>query len=186
MFVFALSAMAQERTVTGRHRSRTGAMPADYARQAAERLGFTVRITEFAKSADRFGRAPGVLLVDPDFLAGGGGSGDIDMTIAELPSWVLPVIVGDQATGPPSGHTRTFLEKSHRSYRRKPEIARRGLRGVSLLEFVALMPFLVTHAEREYLRHGPIQRWAARPGFRPRLADSSKPTESPVKENPDV
>jgi aminoglycoside 3-N-acetyltransferase len=172
--------------VTGRYPSHGGVLPADYARHAAERLGFTVRVTEFTQSGDQLGRAPGVLLIDPGSLAGSQGHRDFDATIAELPPWVLPVIVGDRSARQPPGEIRDFLEKSYKSYRRKPEMVRRGLQGVSLLEFVTLMPFLVTHAEREYLRHGPIKRSAPRDAFRPRLADSSKPADSPLKENPHV
>jgi hypothetical protein len=38
-------------------------------------------------------------------------------------------------------------------------------------EFFDLMPFLVTQAEREYLRRGPIQRSGPQEGSRLRLAD---------------
>jgi aminoglycoside 3-N-acetyltransferase len=172
--------------VTGRPPSHGGALPADYARQAAERLGFTVRVTEFTPLGGRRAHAPGVLLVDPGFLAASGEHGDLDAMIAELPPWVLAVIAGDRPADQPLGEVSVFLEKSYKSYRRKPPMVRRGFQGVSLREFVALMPFLVSHAEREYLRHGPIKRSAGRDAFRPRLADGSKPADPPVKENPHV
>jgi aminoglycoside 3-N-acetyltransferase len=160
---------------------------AEYARLAAERLGFAVRIMEFTKSAEQVGQAPGVLLVDPGAAGGETAVADLDAKIAGLSSWVLPVVVADWMARPPAGESKVLLDKSHKSYNRKPEIVRRALRGVSSLqEFVALMPFLVAHAEREYLRHGPIQRSAQRLAPRLRLADSGSPAELPVKENPHV
>jgi hypothetical protein len=60
----------------------------------------------------------------------------------------------------------------------RSEPARRGLKGVaSLREFVNLMPFLVAQAEREYLRHGPIQSCVAQAGARPRLGGHDEPSE---------
>jgi aminoglycoside 3-N-acetyltransferase len=170
--------------VTGWHGARGDTAPAEYARLAAERLGFAVSIVEFAQSTDRLGADPGVLLVDPDFAAGDDFVKEFDEKIKELPSWVLPVVVADRPAEHPVGGGRIFFQES---YKRRPGIVRRGLQGVSSLrEFVALMPFLVTHAEREYLRHGPIQRSASRPSLRPRLADRGRLANPPVEENPSV
>ena len=173
--------------VTSRPGARGGAQPAEYARLTAERLGFAVWITDFAQSADQLGRAPGVLLVDPGSVAGDEARQDLDAKVAELPSWVLPVVFASRAAGHPADDRRIFLEESYRSYQRKPDVVRRGLQGVSSLrEFVTLMPYLVTHAEREYLRHGPTQRPASRPAPRPRLADSGQSADPLAKENPHV
>jgi aminoglycoside N3'-acetyltransferase len=172
--------------VTGRPDAR-GAQPAEYARLAAERLGFAVRITAFAQSVDQLGQVPGVLLVDPDSVAGDEARRDLDARVSELPPWVLPVVLASRAAGHLTDDRPIFLEGSYRSYQRKPDVVRRGLQGVSSLrEFVTLMPYLVTHAEREYLRHGPTQRPMPRPAPRPRLADSGQPTDPPAKENPHV
>lgn len=173
--------------VAGHPGARRGAQPAEYARLAAERLGFAVWITAFAQSADQIGRAPGVLIVDPNSVAGDEARKDLDAKVAELPPWVLPLVVASQAARHPAGDRRIFLEGSYRSYQRKPDIVRRSLQGVSSLrEFVTLMPYLVTHAEREYLRHGPTQRTISRPAPRPRLADSGQPADPPTKEHPHV
>jgi aminoglycoside 3-N-acetyltransferase len=143
--------------VMGRPGAR-GAQPAEYARLAAERLGFEVRITALAQSADQFGHAPGVLLVDPDSVVGDEARQDLDAKVADLSPWVLPVVLPSQGAMR-LANDRPFLEKSYKSFQRKPDVVRRGLRGVSSLrEFVRLMPYLVTHAEREYLRHGPARR----------------------------
>ncbi len=139
-------------TVMGRPGAR-GAQPAEYARLAAERLGFTVQLMDFAQSAEHLGRAPGVLLVYPGSVAGDEARHYLDAEIAELPPWVLPVVVASRVTRHPADDRPVFLEGSYRSYQRKPDVVRRGLHGVSSLrEFVTLMPYLVTHAEHEYLR----------------------------------
>jgi aminoglycoside N3'-acetyltransferase len=173
--------------VMGRPDVQGGAQPAEYARLAAERLGFAVRITAFAQSADQLDRAPAVLLVDPDSVAGDEARQNLDAKVAELPPWVLPVVMASRSPRHPADDRRAFLEGSYKSYRRKPDVVRRGLEGVSSLrEFVTLMPYLVTHAEREYLRHGPTHRTASRSAPRPRLADGGRPADLPAKENPDV
>jgi aminoglycoside 3-N-acetyltransferase len=175
-------------TVTGGQGSlEVAAQITEYARLAAERLGFAVHIVELTTSARPIGQAPGVLLVHPGAADGEAAVADLDARILGLPSWVLPVVVADWTAAHPVGETKILLSKSHKSYNRKPEIMRRALGGVtSLQEFVALMPFLVAQAEREYLRHGPIQRSASRPASRPRLAGSGSPADPPGKENPDV
>ncbi|HEX3512666.1 MAG TPA: TIR-like protein FxsC [Trebonia sp.] len=161
------------------------APPAEYACLTAERMGYAVRIAEFSLSADEPGANPGVLLVDRGAVGRETPAGDLDAAIARLPSWVLPVVVEDWAAGRPADVSLFSLEKSHEAYKRRPETVRHGLQGVgSLQEFVALMPFLVAQAEREYLRHGPIQRSASRLPSRPGLASSGGSAGLPVKENP--
>ena len=172
--------------VAGRPGAR-GVQAAEYARLAAERLGFAVRIMAFAQSADQLGHAPGVLLVDPDSVAGDEARQDLDAKVAELPPWVLPVVVASRTARHPADDRRIFLEESYTSYHCKPDAVRRGLQGVSSLrELVTLMPYLVTHAEREYLRHGPARRHMSRPAPRLRLADVGQPADPPSKEDPHV
>jgi aminoglycoside 3-N-acetyltransferase len=173
--------------VTGRPEARGGTQPAEYARLAAERRGFAVRIGAFASSAGQYSRTPGVLLVDPGSVTGNEARRELDETIAGLPSWVLPVIVAIGAASDEADDRSPLLEMAFQSCRHKPETVRRALRGVSSLrEFVTLMPDLVTYAEREYLRHGPTQRAISRPASRPRLADSGRPADPLAKENPHV
>jgi hypothetical protein len=141
---------------------------------------------EFEKSAELFRQMPGVVLVDPAYIAGAGGGTAFDEIVACLPAWALPVIVAGEGSAPYLGAVRARLEKSYTSQQYRPDAVRRGLRGVSSLrEFCALIPFLVSRAEREYLRHGPIRASVRKPAFRPRLA-GGRPANLPVKETPDV
>jgi aminoglycoside 3-N-acetyltransferase len=165
--------------VTGRPGAR-GAQPAEYVRRAAEGLGFTVRIRAFVQSADQFRCAPGILLVDPDSVVGDEARRDLDARVAELPPWVLPVVVTSRRARQPADGRQIFLERSYRSYQHRPAIVLDGLRGVgSLLELVKLMPDFVRYAEREYLRHGPTQRSVSHPVSRPRLAGAGPPANPP-------
>ena len=161
---------------------------AEYAQLVAEQLDFAVLVTEIEKAGDLLNNAPGVVLIDPWYLARQDQLEAFRDFTLQLPPWVLPVLVFDPNADPNVGQhveqARTFLEKSRMS---KSDPARRGLHGVaSLPDFVGLMPFLVAQAEREYLRRGPIQRPTARPGSRPRLSGGGWHAGQPVKENPHV
>lgn len=174
-------------TVTmGAWPGRAGAPPAEYVRLAAERLGFAVRIREFSGlGADLTGH-PGLFLVTPDDVGAGRPLRDPDETIAGLPPWVLPIVVAIPETGHPP-ESGIILEKTRKAYISRPEKVRRGLAGVSSLrELVGLAPFLIAHAEREYLRHSAGERDAPRFVYRPRLAGGGPLADRPGKENPHV
>jgi aminoglycoside 3-N-acetyltransferase len=170
--------------VTGPPGALGTTQPAEYARFAAERDGFAVRIVPFGPSADRLGQGPGILLVDPGSVTGVGAQRELAAKVTALPSWILPVVMLSRAA---EDDSRQFLETSFRAYQRKPPAVRRAVEGLgSLREFIALMPDLVRYADREYLRHGPTQRAVSRSAPRPRLGDRSQPADPPAKENPYV
>jgi aminoglycoside N3'-acetyltransferase len=135
-------------TVMGRAGAR-GAQPAEYARLAAERLGREVRMTALPQATEQVGRTPGILLVDPDFVTGDEARQHLDAKVAELPPWVLPVVMASRATRYATDSRPPILPEAPH----KPPDAVRGVS--SLREFIALMPQLVIQAEREYLRHRP-------------------------------
>ncbi len=168
--------------VQGRHHILTdAASPAKYARLLAESQGYAVRLTQFNGLSEQLDTGPGVLLVD----AGATEPSDLDRVTAALPTWIMPVLLADWAAGGASGPDPMSRIRSHKSYMRRPDIFGDAIQGAgSLTDFVALMPSLVARAEREYLRHGPIQRSNHRPLPRPRLADGVPSAEPPVKENP--
>lgn len=131
---------------------------AEYARLVAERREFAVATAEFEKSAELLGRRPGVVLIDPAYVAGAEEAAAFGEITAALPSWALPVVVAGEGSAPHLAKVRAALDKSYTSRKYKPDAVRRALHGVSSLrEFVTLMPFLVSQAEREYLRHGAIR-----------------------------
>ena len=160
---------------------------AAYAGLVAERLGFVVARPEFEKCGEIFRRAPGVVLIDPRGFADAHTRGELRTTVGDLPSWVVPVIGGeDHGTGETTA-IRILVEKAYNPGTYRPDTVRRALRGTdSLREFIQLMPFVISHAEREYLRHGPIQRSVSGHAFRPRLAGGRGFAPLPVEENPGV
>jgi hypothetical protein len=149
---------------------------AQYAGLVAEQLGFLVLRPEFEKSGELLRRMPGVVLIAPRDVAGPAARDELRARVSELPSWVLPVIIDDQQGAKESAEVRILIEEAYKAVRHRPDAVRRGLQGVgSIREFVHLMPFLVSYAEREYLRHGPLHRSASRPAFRPRLVGGRGP-----------
>ena len=108
-----------------------------------------------------------MVLIDAAYVAVG-GAGALETFVAELPSWVLPVVVVGRHGTSLLAQTRAALEKAYNPRRYEPEAVRRALMGVSSLrEFTGLMPFLVSSAEREYVRHGPTRGFLRRASFRP-------------------
>jgi aminoglycoside 3-N-acetyltransferase len=162
---------------------RSGATPADYVRLTAERFGFAVRVREYEAGDTEFARHPGIVLVEPTAWETAPAL-DLDEIIAGLPPWVSPVIVTARAPLQPGG-SGIKLEKTLKAYFGRPEIVLRGLDGVSSLrELDVVARFLIAHAEREYLRLSPVQRDAADPVFRPRLAGGTPRPAQPGKEEP--
>jgi hypothetical protein len=171
--------------VTGPPGTRGSAQPAEYARLAAEREGFAVRIAPFTPAVGQLGQGPGILLVDPGLVTGARARRELVAKVAELPSWILPVIMPSRVTEDQVNDRQFFPGTSYKSYQRKPTAVRRAVEGLgSLREFTALMPDLVSYAEREYLRHGPTRRVLSRSAPRPRLADRGQPADLSAKENP--
>jgi FxsC-like protein len=161
-----------------------------YASMVGEQFDFAVQAMEIEMVGDLLGHAPGVVLIDPWYIAE-----DKELTVFRefargLPSWVLPVVIRgpgqDERTAKLAQQVISLLKNDRVP---RSESARRALLGVERLpDFVALMPFLVAEAEREYLRHGPIRRSAAKPGSRLRLAvggQAAGQSRSPDEEKSD-
>jgi len=145
---------------------------AEYAGRVAERLDFAVRISSLEKTGDALRSRPGVILIDPWFIADAKGLSTLRSFVHDMPSWVLPLLaIGsprDTRTAQLAKDARTILSQAGVAH---TETARRAAKGVtSLQDFVDIMPMLVVEAERQYLRHGPIKRSKSRPGAPPLLA----------------
>jgi FxsC-like protein len=147
---------------------------AQYASMVGEQFDLAVQVMDIEMVGNVLEHAPGVVLIDPWYIASDKGLNVFREFANGLPSWVLPVLI----SGPRQDKRTTQLVQQVTGLLGNVKIprssaARRALRGVSRLQdFTNLMPFLVAEAEREYLRHGPIQRSAAKPGSRRRLAGS--------------
>lgn len=153
---------------------------AEYAAQVTEQLDFAVVIEGIDKTGDSPGSMPGVILIDPWFVADNRRLNALQSVVRGLPSWVLPLLVlgsvGDARAAELAERVRVILGEAAVA---RTEAARHATKGVSSLkEFVSLMPILVAEAERQYFRYGPVLRSTARPGSRPRLAGDGRPASS--------
>jgi FxsC-like protein len=160
---------------------------AQHAAQIAEQMDLAVLTTSIEKQGDEQTTRPGVILIDPWFVAAEAGRDSLESYVRGLPRWVLPLLVLDAE---PDSRSIQLADLVRGMLSEKPrarvDVAERAVRGVSSLgDFAAVMPVLAAEAERQYLRHGPVQRSVPR-AARPRLADGpSAPPPRPADAPPD-
>jgi FxsC-like protein len=152
----------------------------EYVKQIAERLDFEVDVTAFGKSAGSEGRGPGIILIDPWYIADGERRSLLTAEVRRTPQWVLPLVVAgpreDTSTGDLATKVLDILGQAAHSVR-------------SLDEVDTQVPRLIADAERRYLRHsgGALSGQRAvlrgRQGARPSLR-GPKPPAAPTA-NPD-
>jgi FxsC-like protein len=166
---------------------------AEYARQAAERLDFEVEFTSLEEICDPVTGKPGIVLIDPWFIAEAGQRAALKSTLEGLPRWVLPLLVHGPPADPQSRRLAMQVKDMLRGAGALPaESSRRASRSVSSLEaFAAVVPALVAEAERRYLRHGGGYVPLAQPGGRLRLRDAPRPetpdsAPQPAGDTPDA
>jgi FxsC-like protein len=128
---------------------------AEYARQVAERLDFRAEVGGIKVDRDKSVRRPGIILIDPWFIADGNGRWALESAVDELPRWVLPLLVvnspRDLRTQRLAGQVRDILATAGAL---PTDSSRRGAEGVnSLSEFVSTVRVLVAEAEKQYLRY---------------------------------
>jgi FxsC-like protein len=164
---------------------------AEYARLVARRLDVGVNFTSLRKSCDAAAGKPGIVLIDPWFIAGHDGRAALRSALDTMPRWVLPLLV----RASPSGTRASQLAEQVRAMLNQAgapaDSSRRARDSVSSLEeFNDVLPVLVAEAERRYLRHGgyvPLTRGRRRP----RLGDTAQqetPSSAPhtAGETPDA
>jgi FxsC-like protein len=160
---------------------------AQYARQAAERFDFQAEVSGIKTAPDPRTRRPGIILIDPWFIADEHGRSALESAVDQLPRWVLPLLILDQPDDPRTrdlaGRVRKILSAAGAL---PTDSARQAAQGVSSLnEFVSIIPRLVAEAERQYLRYrsGRVrsQPSARRPRLRhPRLDEPASPPDKPA------
>jgi FxsC-like protein len=152
---------------------------ADYAGQVAKQLGFKPEVAGVRKvRRPDTRRRPGIILIDPWFVADDSGRQALESAVENLPGWVLPMIVVDQ---PEDATTQKLVDQVREILNAAGALttdsSRRTAKGVtSLKNFVANVNILVADAERQFLRHprgrregGPVEStWSSiRPRLRP-------------------
>lgn len=129
---------------------------ADYAKQIVERFDFKAEVGIIGVAGSPWARGPGIILIDPRFIADEGGRFALQSVVRELPRWVLPLLVLDQAREVRdqalADQARDIFDTAGALF---TSLSRRAIRGVSSLDkFLSIIPMLVAEAERQYLRYG--------------------------------
>jgi FxsC-like protein len=145
---------------------------AEYAATIAEQLDFAVLIADLKEAETTLDVNPGVILIDPLSAHDSGTLDALAVAVHDRP-WILPVLVANPGVNPNEAElahrVRAILGKAQPA---RTDTGRQAVAGVESLEqFVALLPFLIAEAERQFLRRGPIARSVARPGDPRRLGD---------------
>jgi FxsC-like protein len=150
---------------------------AEYARQVTEHFDFDVRVTDIGLVGDRAAGRPGIIVIDPEFIADGPGRAALAAVAAGLPRWVLPVVVVDR---PRDARTRALAQGVFdiltKAGALPTESARQAAGGVDSLDaFVSIVPVLVAEAGKQYLRHHRKQLPSPPSAPRPRLGQRDGP-----------
>jgi FxsC-like protein len=154
---------------------------AQHVRRIAEQRDFKAEVSGIKSVRDPLTDRPGILLIDPWFIADEAGRSALQSAVHGLPRWVLPLVVVDQAddlrTRELAGQVMDILAAA----RALPtDSSRRAALGVTSLErFTAIIPVLVAEAERQYLLHRRGRVASAPTAKRPRLARPGRP-DTPV------
>jgi len=142
-----------------------------YAEQVLERFDFQAEVGELRTVADPGTRRPGIILIDPRFVADEAGQSMLKSAVKDLPRWVLPLTILDQdadsRTWELAGRVMDILSMAGALHTDKSRLAAEGVS--SLNEFLTIMPRLVAEAERQYLKHRSGRVRSQPSGTRPSL-----------------
>jgi len=139
---------------------------AEHAGSVAERLGLATRIADFVEVEELFDRTPAIVIVDP-WLVADRGPEFLTSTFADLPKWVVPLVLAEQRGSPGSGST--MAEKAVEALDSVLQVPVSRVDSVDQLD--EILPTAVARARRTYLREGAVFP-PVRPSKRPaRLRD---------------
>ncbi|HEY6792053.1 MAG TPA: FxSxx-COOH system tetratricopeptide repeat protein [Trebonia sp.] len=128
---------------------------AEYARQVVARFDFDAEITGIEKEREGRQGRPGIMLIDPWFIADDGGRTALAEAIARRPRWVLPLVIlsrpDDERTRELAVQVREMLEGGSATLGTpaRPAVHQAG----SLEDFVAIIPELAARAGQQYIRY---------------------------------
>jgi hypothetical protein len=152
---------------------------AEYARQIVERLDLKAEVIELTADRDLDTSRPGIILIDPRFMSIPGGPASLEVAVAGLPKWILPIIIVDHLdprTRDLADQVRDILFAVGALRARS---ARRGASGVSTFRaFSLLVRDLVLAAEGQYIRCRSRQRYGSPVPSRPSSSRSDSPSSS--------
>jgi len=141
------------------------------AMQVVERFDFHAEVGELRAATGQDNRRPGIILIDPWFIADEAGRSVLESAARDLPEWVFPLTVLDQPGDPRSwelaSQVRDILSQGGALRTHSSRLAAAGVS--SLEDFLAIVPRLVTEAERQYLKHRGGRVRSGPPRDRPSL-----------------
>jgi FxsC-like protein len=144
----------------------------EYARQLTERFGFQVLVSAASAALRKDERRPGILVIDPAFIASGDGERRLMKIARTLPQWVLPVVIRASDDARTAELAAGVLDILTRAEALPTERSSRAAHGVnSLDEFFSILPTLVAEAERQYFRYRRSPILPPAEGDRPRLGN---------------
>jgi FxsC-like protein len=159
---------------------------AQYVRQVVERFDFQAEVGELDTDIDPATRRPGIILIDPWFIADETGQSMLKSAVKDLPRWVLPLTVLDQPDNPRiwelAGRVMDILGAAKALHTDSSRLAAEGVS--SLNDFLAIVPRLVNEAERQYLKYRSGRVRSQPSGRRPSLRRPplEQPASSPDKQ----
>jgi len=124
---------------------------AEHAGSVAERLGLKTRVADFVEVEELFDRTPAIVIVDPWMVADRGPE-FLTSTFADLPKWVVPLVLGEQRGSPGLGSA--MAEKAVEALGSTLQVSVNRVNSVDELE--EILPTVVARARRTYLREGPV------------------------------
>jgi FxsC-like protein len=127
---------------------------AECVSQIVEQFDFKAEISEISTARDPRTRKPGIILIDPWFIADENGRSVLESAVENLPRWVMPLLVldrpDDARTQELADQVRDILDAA-RVLLTHP--SRRGAKGVKSLDgFLSIIGVLVAAADRQYLQ----------------------------------
>jgi FxsC-like protein len=155
---------------------------AEYARQLIERFDFDVRVGTGTSPARQ---RPGIIVIDPAFIADESGRDMLRAIAGALPRWVLPLVVvasNDERTRELSAGVLDILSKAKALPTERSGQAAHGVE--SLDDFVSTVPVLVAEAERQYFRSRSSPVASLRPAPLRRLGQPEGPDGPAAGSNP--
>ncbi|MDQ3150426.1 MAG: TIR-like protein FxsC [Actinomycetota bacterium] len=139
----------------------------EHAGSVAERLGLKTRVADFVEVEELFDRTPAIVIVDPWMVADRGPE-LLTSTFADLPKWVVPLVLGEQRGTPGLGSA--MAEKAVEALGSTLQVSVNRVNSVDELE--EILPTVVARARRTYLREGPVSPPVERSTRPPRLREN--------------
>jgi FxsC-like protein len=153
---------------------------AEYARQIVERFDFKAEVIELTADHDPDTNRPGIILIDPQFMAIPNGRAALEAAVARLPEWILPMIIVEQ---PDDARTQDLANQVRDILfaiaAPRARSAHRGGRSVSSFRaFSLLVRDLVFEAEKQYIACRSRQLYGSAVASRPSSGRSGPPSPS--------